>query len=190
VDVVPDISITGTRVYEPSGRYLMTVVDVSRPNLGGALVAWALRRTVVPVSSEREIDVETERRRGREAFRRSHRLAVELAERELGVDPAGITIAIRDRGITGASAGLVYALAILDLLDPDDRARSRTIAATGELQADGRVGRVGFLRLKAEAARGGGAQMFIVPVSQRTRVDGLLVVGAGTLREAVRALSR
>lgn len=194
VDVVRDISITGTNIDKPNGRYLMTIVNVDRPSLARVLFAWALRRTVVPVSSpdRSDLDLETERQRGRDSFRQSHKLAVELAERELGVDATGITIAIRDRGITGPSAGLIYALAIVDMLDDDDLAGGRVIAATGELQSDATVGRVGFVRLKATEANDAGASLFIVPSSQRSdaRHAGLRVVGVGSLKEAVRAIAR
>lgn len=189
VDVVRDISITGATVDRPIGRYLMTTVDVARPNVAGLVYAWALRRTVVHTETH-SVDVETERRLGREAFANSHRQAIALAKRELRADASELTIAIRDRGITGPSAGLVYALAIVDMLDPDDLADGRTIAATGELRPDESVSRVAFVSLKADAARDGGATLFLVPASQRTEalLDGLTVLGVESLKEAVRAL--
>lgn len=189
VDVVRDISITGTRIDTPTGRYLMTTVDVARPNVAGLVYSWALRRNIVHTET-RGFDVETERRLGREAFVNSHRQAIALAKRELTTDASGVTIAIRDRGITGPSAGLVYALAILDMLDPDDLADGRTIAATGELRPDESVGRVAFVGLKADAAQVGGATLFLVPASQRAeaRRDGLTILGVTNLKDAMRAL--
>jgi PDZ domain-containing protein len=192
IDVVRDISIAGASFDRPTGRYLMTTVDVDRANLAGTLYAWALRRTVIPTESgPRKLDLETERNLGREAFLHSHRQAVALAERELGVDAKGLTIAIRDRGIKGPSAGLIYALAIVDMLDSDDLAAGRVIAATGELRPDASVGRVGFVRLKAQAARDGGAAVFLVPASQRAeaRQRGMTVLGVASLKGAVRSLS-
>ena len=127
----------------------------------------------------------------REAFLTSHRQAIALAEKSLGVDPRGLTIVIRDRGIGGPSAGLAYALAIIDMLDPDDVARGRTIAATGELRPDGRVSPVGFVPMKLAVARSGNADVFLVPDGQEdsARRTGLtVVVGVKSLEQAVRTL--
>lgn len=189
VDVVQDISITGAHVQAPTGRYLMTTVDVARPNVAGLIYSWALRRTIVHTETH-GYDVETERRLGREAFASSHRQAIALAKRELRTNTSGLTIAIRDRGITGPSAGLVYALAIVDMLDPDDLADGRTIAATGELRPDESISRVAFVALKANAARDGRATLFLVPEEQRAEatLEGLTVVGVTDLKDAVRAL--
>ena len=70
---------------------------------------------------------------------------------------------IRDRGLIGPSAGLVYALALTDMLDRTDLARGRVIAATGELDPSGRVWPVGFVAVKAGAARSAHAALLLVP---------------------------
>ncbi|MEX2393711.1 MAG: PDZ domain-containing protein, partial [Actinomycetota bacterium] len=54
-----------------------------------------------------------------------------------------IDIAIDAQGIGGPSAGLMYALGIVDMLNTDDLARGRRIAGTGEIEIDGIVGAVG-----------------------------------------------
>lgn len=194
IDVVPDISITGTKVDRPTGRYLLTPVNVEGPNLAGAFVAWGQRRLILPAEAPAtdEIDAEEARIAAREAFHRSHRQAIELAEKALKIDAKGVSIAIRDRGIVGPSAGLIYALAIVDMLDPDDLAAGRVIAATGELRIDGGVTPVAFVSLKAEAARGGGAVIFLVPAKQRSQVRNsqVRVVGVNDLEDAVRALKQ
>jgi PDZ domain-containing protein len=193
VDVVQDIRITGVKVDKPTGRYLMTTVQVDRPHLAGLIWAWALRRTVAPFESpgSRELDLETEHRSAREAFASSKRQAIALATRQARADEAGIKITIRDRDITGPSAGLIYALAIVDMLNSGDLAAGRTIAATGELRPDATIGPVAFVRLKAKEARDGGATVFLVPASQRpqARATGLTVRGAKSLGAAIRALA-
>ena len=73
------------------------------------------------------------------------------------------TIRFRERAVVGPSAGLAYALAIDDILDPADVARGRTLAATGVVRPDGRVEAVGFVGLKASAAHDSGARLFLVP---------------------------
>ena len=92
--------------------------------------------------------------------------------------------------VGGPSAGLAYALAIADMLDPADRARSRSVAATGTVDLDGRVGPVGGVREKAVAARSAGADVFLVPSSEATGVDvpRLDVRSVDDLTEALRVL--
>ena len=61
------------------------------------------------------------------------------------------------------SAGLAYAFAVTDMLDRTDDARSRKVATTGTIEADGSVGAVGGVHEKAIAVRDAGAKVFLVP---------------------------
>jgi PDZ domain-containing protein len=101
-------------------------------------------------------------------------------------------ISFRDRpDIGGPSAGLAYALAIADMLDAPDDARGRAIAATGTIDAEGRVGEVGGVAEKAIAAERAGADVFLVPGSEMTQADdtpGLTVHGAEHLTQALQVL--
>ncbi len=189
VDIVNDISIAGVATERPSGRYLMTPVNVDRPNIARLLMSWARRRTVVSVVDSRDA-LEPERLHGRDAFTRSHRDAIVLARKELRLSSPHLSIAVRDRGLSGPSAGLVYALAIFDMLDRADLARGRTIAATGELLPGATIGPVGFVDLKARAARDGGATLFMVPSRQQRIPDevDMDIVRIDSLRAAIRAL--
>ena len=100
-----------------------------------------------------------------------------------------------ERAIGGPSAGLIYALAIADMLDAADVAGSRDIAASGTIQLDGRVGAVGGLREKLTAAEGADVDVFLVPRSElgdvppadrRGRVS---IQGVETLEEAMEILN-
>jgi PDZ domain-containing secreted protein len=194
IDIVQDISITGARVYQPTGHYLLTPVNVGRPRLAGLIAARVLGHVVVRTKAPDEVplDPNLAARQAHAVFINSHRQAIALAEKTLGVRTSGITIAIRDRGIVGPSAGLVYALAIVDMLGAGDLAAHRVIAATGELLPNGNVGPVGFVSLKAEAAHIGGAVTFLVPQKQvlDTHTADLAVVGVPNLKEAIRVLQR
>jgi PDZ domain-containing secreted protein/Zn-dependent protease len=101
-------------------------------------------------------------------------------------------ISFRDRpDVGGPSAGLAYALAIADMLDAPDDARGRAIAATGTIDAEGRVGEVGGVAEKAIAAERAGADVFLVPGSEMTQADdtpGLTVHGAEHLTQALQVL--
>ena len=194
IDVVNDITITGAKIDRPTGRYLLTAVNVDRPNVVGVIASWVRGRKVVGVQAPgpNEPDASEEQRVVHEAFLNSHRQAIALAKKSSGVDPRGLTIVIRDRGIGGPSAGLTYALAIIDMLDPADLADGRVIAATGELRPNGVVEPVGLVAMKLEVARSGDADVFLVPASQSDEIRraGLLVLGVKDLEGAVRALRR
>ncbi len=102
--------------------------------------------------------------------------------------------------IGGPSAGLFFALSLLELLAPEDLIDGRVIAGTGTLARDGSVGGVGGVPQKiagASAPRDGSppAEVFLVP---RDNLDDarsapvaadLLVVPVGTLEEALAALA-
>lgn len=68
-----------------------------------------------------------------------------------------------DEVIGGPSAGLVFALAIYDTLTPDPLTEGRSIAGTGSVGPDGRVGAIGGIAQKIAGAREDGAQLFLVP---------------------------
>jgi PDZ domain-containing secreted protein/Zn-dependent protease/CBS domain-containing protein len=101
-------------------------------------------------------------------------------------------IDFRERAIGGPSAGLIYALAITDLLDERDYADGRTIAATGTMDIDGSVGAVGGVAPKAVAVEDAGADVFFVPDREvdDVTIDSLNVRGISDLEAALRALEQ
>lgn len=96
-------------------------------------------------------------------------------------------VSFRERDIGGPSAGFMYALAIADLLDEEDHAAGRTIAGTGTIDGDGRVGAVGGVDAKASGALDAGADIFLVPAGEvaDVTVDELTVRGVSTLEDAL-----
>jgi len=68
--------------------------------------------------------------------------------------------------IGGPSAGLAFALALIDELSPGELTGGVRVAATGTIDADGTIGSIGALRQKAVAVREAGATVFLVPASQ------------------------
>lgn len=102
-----------------------------------------------------------------------------------------IVISLADVG--GPSAGLIFALAIVDKLTPGALVGNTFVAGTGAIDAGGVVGPIGGIPLKMIRAREAGASVFLVPagncVEAVQRVpEGLQLVRVGTLAEAVRAL--
>jgi PDZ domain-containing secreted protein/Zn-dependent protease/CBS domain-containing protein len=95
-----------------------------------------------------------------------------------------------DYDIGGPSAGLVYALAIADMIDDRDIAGGQTVAATGTIEFDGDVGIVGGVGPKADAVREAGADVFFVPEGElgQALTEGLDVRGVSDLRDALSEL--
>lgn len=105
--------------------------------------------------------------------------------------PLDVRIDTGDVG--GPSAGLAFALALLEELgrDVDD---GRRVVVTGALALDGTVGPVGGIEQKVIGARRAGAQVFVVPAGDNARearryADGLRVVPVHSFRQALRALA-
>lgn len=100
-------------------------------------------------------------------------------------------IDFRERAVGGPSAGLLYALVIADMLDPEDLAAGRTIGASGTINNEGRVGPVGSLNQKAEAAGAEGAEILLVPQQEVGFVQdarGMTVRGVESLQDALATL--
>ncbi|MGH3772065.1 MAG: YlbL family protein [Pseudonocardiaceae bacterium] len=103
-----------------------------------------------------------------------------------------ITITLADVG--GPSAGLMFALAIVDKLTTGALAGNTFVAGTGEIAPEGQVGPIGGIPLKMLRAREAGASVFLVPAGNcaeaAARVPaGLRLVRVDTLANAVHALN-
>jgi PDZ domain-containing protein len=85
--------------------------------------------------------------------------------------PFQVTVTIDPR-IGGPSAGLMFSLAIYDTLTPGSLTGDATVAGTGEIAADGKVGAIGGIQQKIVGAREDGAQLFLVPADNCEDVKG------------------
>ncbi|MDE0132398.1 MAG: PDZ domain-containing protein [bacterium] len=63
----------------------------------------------------------------------------------------------------GPSAGMIYTLAIIDLLEQGELTDGRVVAGTGTISMDGSVGAIGGIRQKLVAAEAAGADVVLVP---------------------------
>ena len=72
-----------------------------------------------------------------------------------------IVFTLQDVG--GPSAGMMFALAIIDKLTPDDLTGGGHVAGTGTIDPAGEVGPIGGIRQKLAGARGSGATLFLMP---------------------------
>jgi PDZ domain-containing protein len=95
--------------------------------------------------------------------------------------------------IGGPSAGLMFALGIMDKVGHTDLTKGRFIAGTGTIDPTGKVGAIGGIQLKMIAARRAGASIFLAPSGNCDDVRGaipagLQVVRVDTLHAAVQDL--
>jgi PDZ domain-containing protein len=95
--------------------------------------------------------------------------------------------------IGGPSAGMMFALGILDKVGSQDLTRGKFIAGTGTIDAAGKVGPIGGIQLKMIAASRAGASVFLAPSGNCSAVlgetpKGLDVVKVDTLHGAVQDL--
>jgi Lon-like protease len=105
-----------------------------------------------------------------------------------------VRVQIRVGNIGGPSAGLMFALAIMDKLTPGSLTGGRFVAGTGEISADGTVGPIGGIQQKLAGARKAGATVFLTPAANCPDTvgavpSGLRLVKVSTLADAVRALN-
>ena len=100
--------------------------------------------------------------------------------------PVQVTIKIESIG--GPSAGLMFALGIIDRLTETDETGGARIAGTGTMDLTGEVGPIGGIGQKLIGARDDGAAWFLAPEGNCSEVtsvpDGLRVVAVATLAEA------
>jgi Lon-like protease len=103
------------------------------------------------------------------------------------------TVKINIGQIGGPSAGMMFALAIIDKLTPDNLTGGRFIAGTGEIDPTGAVEPIGGIQQKMAGARAAGATIFLTPASNCGNTtgavpSGLRLVKVSTLTQAVQAL--
>jgi len=104
-----------------------------------------------------------------------------------------IEVRIQLENVGGPSAGMMFALGIIDKLGPESLTGGKTIAGTGTIDAAGTVGPIGGIRQKLYAARDNGAEWFLAPVRNCDEVvgsvpSGIRAVAVGTLDDALAAL--
>jgi Lon-like protease len=95
-------------------------------------------------------------------------------------------------GVGGPSAGMIFAVGIIEKLTPEDLVRGRKIAGTGTITASGKVGGIGGIEEKMIGASRIGATLFIAPRENCPDIKhipkGLKVIPVSTLTEAIEVL--
>jgi PDZ domain-containing protein len=99
---------------------------------------------------------------------------------ERNVYPFTVTIQLKNVG--GPSAGLMFALGIVEKLTPGDMTGGRVIAGTGTIDDSGNVGAIGGIQQKIQGARQSGATIFFVPAPNCSEAKGNAPSGIKLLR--------
>ncbi|MFD9885219.1 S16 family serine protease [Streptomyces alboflavus] len=204
----PVLKISGAPTRETDGELRMTTIVATGPQmdvrLGDVIDGWfRTDRAVMPKDSVYPDgdNVEEVEKHNLGDMRDSQDDATKAALgylRANGVDGTDKIDVKADLGkIGGPSAGLFLALGIIDKLDGDgsggDLTGGRTIAGTGTISGSGKVGPVGGVSMKTQAAARDGATVFLVPKAECSdakaeKPKGLRLVPVTTLASTVDSL--
>ncbi|MFI1280326.1 MULTISPECIES: YlbL family protein [unclassified Streptomyces] len=105
------------------------------------------------------------------------------------------TIDIKLADVGGPSAGLMFALGIVDKLTPGDLTGGKFVAGTGTIDDTGKVGPIGGIQMKTIGARQAGAEYFLTPADNCAAAaahvpDGLTLVKVSTIEDAAKSLEK
>lgn len=200
----PVITISGAPTRDTSGQLRMTTITATSPDtdvrLGDVIDAWfSTDQAVMPRDSVYPSGRSTQeiQQYNSEQMQESQDAATEAALNYLNLNDKDIDVSLKLADVGGPSAGLLFSLGIIDKLKGDgsggDLTGGRNIAGTGTIDAAGKVGAVGGVSLKTQAARRDGATVFLVPKAECADAKaelpkGLRLIPVTTLKATVNAL--
>jgi Lon-like protease len=173
------VGVAGRRVTSPQG-----VFAAMKPVRPGQTVAFSVRRgTRSLVERIRTVASDQGPRRAVVGVFLEPALDIRLP----------IQVRIDAGGVGGPSAGLAFALEILQELGRNV-VHGHKVAATGEILADGSVGAIGGIKQKTIGAREAHVDAFLVPAGDNARdakryAHGLRIIPVETFPQALRALA-
>ncbi|MEV6110990.1 S16 family serine protease [Streptomyces sp. NPDC052109] len=198
------ITVSGAPVRGTRGQLRMVTIEATGPDarvtLGDVFGNWfrtdraVMPRDAVYPSGDTVKEIE---KHNEAQMRQSQDAATQAALKYLGLSADKVRVTLKLADVGGPSAGLLFTLGIIDKLHGDgsggDLTGGRTIAGTGTIDAAGKVGAVGGVALKTQAARRDGATVFLVPKAECADAKaelpkGLRLVPVTTLKGAVNSL--
>lgn len=199
------IAVSGATVHKDPGKLLLVTVSASGVpgypvSNAQALVGWIdpqitvlPREAVVPVGQTTEEYKEESDREMSSSQDAAVQAAFAFLKRR-GVDTSSIKVSMHVDDIGGPSAGMMYSLGLIDKLTEAEESGGKTIAGTGTIDKNGKVGEIGGIRLKMLGAKRDGATWFLAPAGNCDEVVGHIPAGLGvvkvsTLDEAYEALT-
>ncbi|WDF38455.1 hypothetical protein PBV52_17445 [Streptomyces sp. T12] len=200
----PVITISGAPTRDTTGELRMTTIEATSPDtdvtLGEVIDAWfRTDKAVMPRDSVYPSGRSTQEieKYNTEQMQESQDAATEAALNYLDLNDKNIKVTLKLADVGGPSAGLLFSLGVIDKLNGAgagaDLTGGRTIAGTGTIDAAGKVGAVGGVSLKTQAAKRDGATVFLVPKDECSDAKselpkGLRLIPVTTLKGAVDAL--
>ncbi|TSB22606.1 S16 family serine protease [Streptomyces benahoarensis] len=200
----PVITISGADVRRTSGQLRMTAIVATGPDasvhLPDVIRGWfRTDEAVMPSESVYPVGNSTKEvaQHNADEMRKSQDAAVGAALGRLHRSARDVKVTLRLADIGGPSAGMMFALGIIDKLDGDgaggDLTGGRTLAGTGTIETDGTVGPVGGVPLKMRSAHRDGARLFLVPKAECSqalaeRPRGMRLIPVTTLNSALNSL--
>ncbi|WP_070022714.1 MULTISPECIES: S16 family serine protease [Streptomyces] len=200
----PVITVDGAQTRRPSGQLRMVTIVATGPDarvsLGDVIGNWfrtdraVMPRDAVYPTGDTLKEIE---QHNTAQMRQSQDAATSAALKYLDLSPDQVKVTLKLADVGGPSAGLLFSLGIIDKLHGDghggDLTGGRTVAGTGTIDEAGRVGAVGGVALKTQAARRDGATVFLVPKAECADAKaelpkGLRLVPVTTLKGAVDSL--
>ena len=200
----PVITVSGAPIRSTKGQLRMVTIVATGPSMRVSLAdvidGWfRTDRAVMPRdavypsgSTLKEIE-----RHNTEQMKQSQDAAARAALNYLDLSDKNVKVTMKLADVGGPSAGLLFTLGIIDKLRGDggggDLTGGRNVAGTGTIDSSGRVGAVGGVALKTQAAHRDGATVFLVPKAEcsearATAPKGMRLVPVTTLKGAVDAL--
>lgn len=171
---------------------IVTALDGSKASSPGELVDLVRKQ---PAGTERTV---TFRRGGEQRTGQIKTVKGDDGNPKLGIEVEvrqdhPFTLEIQLDRIGGPSAGLMFALGIIDKVKPEDLTGGMTIAGTGTIDEDGKVGPIGGIHQKLVAAKAAGVKAFLTPEANCADAvagapSGMPLVKVGSLNEALDAL--
>lgn len=198
------IKVSGGKTYKDTGSLLLVTVNAQGipgypvTNLQ-VLVSWFSKRAdvipreaVVPQGQTLDQYEKVNKSEMSSSQRAAQTQALKFL-RARGVDVSRYSLTMHVDDIGGPSAGMMYTLGAIDKLTARNESGGKTIAGTGTMDTNGKVGAIGGIRLKMLGAKRDGATWFLAPSSNCDEVighipSGLHVVKVSTLSNAYDAL--
>ncbi|MCH1882635.1 S16 family serine protease [Agrococcus sp. ARC_14] len=193
-DIVSDVRVAGVIPNSPAVGVLEEGDRIVRVNGETAYDVYSIRQAIAAVDGQTTFDIEREG----EAMTVEVTPVDEQGQRIVGIYPSNeftfpFEVDIELPNVGGPSAGMMFALGIVDELTPGAMTAGTEWAGTGTISALGDVGPIGGIVQKLHGAVAAGASHFLAPVENCAEVvghvpAGLTVFAVDTLDDAITAI--
>lgn len=193
-EIHSDVRVAGVIPGSPADGVLREGDRILTVNGETAYDVWSIRQSIAAVEGPTTFEIQ----RGEERSSVEVTPLAEGEERLVGIYPSNeftfpFEVHIELPNVGGPSAGMMFALGIVDELTPGAMTAGTDWAGTGTISALGDVGPIGGIVQKMHGAVDAGATHFLAPVENCGEVagrvpEGLTVFAVDTLDDAIAAI--